>query len=58
MRILLLLGLPIVVVGMWISVFAVLSYSGGWAKLASVYKAQRAPSGRHFPMQGAKIGDI
>jgi hypothetical protein len=43
---------------MWIGVLTLLSYSSGWAKLASVYCAQRAPSGRCFPMQGAKIGDV
>ena len=43
---------------MWASVLALLSYSSGWTKLASVYRSQGAWSGRCFPMHGAKIGDV
>ena len=50
--------LPIVLVGMWVGVNALLSYSSGWQKLAAVYRAQRPPSGRCFPIQGGRIGDV
>jgi len=30
----------------------------GWDKLASVYRAQRAPSGERFLFEFAKVGDI
>ena len=58
---LLVLAVPIIAiiaVGMWVAVNALLSYSSGWAKLAAVYRAQRPPSGRYFPIQGAKIADV
>jgi hypothetical protein len=55
---LLVLAMTVIVVGMWVTVNALLSYSSGWAKLAAVYCAERPPSGRCFPIQGAKIGDV
>jgi hypothetical protein len=58
MTMLLVLLLAIVVVGMWIGGLTLLSYCSGWPKLASVYRAERPPTGRCFPMQGAKIGDV
>ena len=50
--------LVLALVGVWIGTLAVLSHKSGWPKLAAVYRADRPASGRCFPLQGGKIGDV
>lgn len=45
-------------VGVWIGTLAALSHNSGWPRLAAVYRAERPPTGRRFPVQGGKIGDV
>ncbi len=52
MLIVLVFALVLLFVGMWIAVLALFSQMSGWGKLAAVYRAQRPPSGRCFPIQG------
>ena len=41
----------------WVFVLWLLSELSGWRRLAAVYRAQKAPNGKRFPMQTGKVGD-
>src|SRR6266481_326550 len=49
---------PFLFMGMWCAVCMQLATKGGWRRLAESFPARRLPSGRHFFMQGGRVGQV